>query len=103
TVLPRNQHSRLDLIFVKIERAKELINDLKANISALLDGPPTPYEIVTKDDTNTGETVYYGGSARAVPLRFAAVTGDALQNLRSALDHLAWQLVDAADRTGDRK
>lgn len=84
---------RLDRIVIKIERAEEHIRDLELAVNAFLNGPPPPYEVGTKADPQTGDLIYYIVSIRPTPFKLAAITGDALQNLRSAMDHLVYQLV----------
>ncbi len=75
----------------KVERAKQHIRDLNTEIRAFLDGQP--YTISTKNDLQTRKLIYYVADVRSVPLSIAAITGDVIQNLRSALDHLAYELV----------
>jgi len=36
--------------------------------------------------------VYYLSKVQPIPATIAPIAGDAIQNLRTALDHLAWQL-----------
>ena len=87
---------RIDLIRLKIERAKEHIRNLETEVRAFL--TTKPYRVGTKHKPETGQLVYYLVDVKPVPLRIAVMAGDALQNLRSALDHLAWQLVLANGR-----
>ena len=75
----------------KVERAQQHIRDLNTEIRAFLDGQP--YTISTKNDLQTRKLIYYVADVRSVPLSIAAITGDVIQNLRSALDHLAYELV----------
>lgn len=84
---------RLALIRVKIERAKEHIADLDSAITSFFNG--SGYEIQTKDDPNTGEHICYL-TRLDIPTTIAAIAGDAVHNLRSALDHLACQLFMVA-------
>jgi hypothetical protein len=48
---------------------------------------------VTFDKKSERPWVLLRVTVEPVPLRIATVAGDAVQNLRSALDHLAWQVV----------
>jgi hypothetical protein len=85
---------RLSLIRVKVQGAQEYIRNLNAQIRAFLSTPPEPYVIATKRDPQTRELVYYvSAAAEQVPSRIASIAGDVVQNLRSALDYLAFQLV----------
>jgi hypothetical protein len=75
----------------KIDRAKQHIRDAETTIRTFLD--TKPYVVGTKRNPQTRELIYYLVSVRETPHELAAIAGDALQNLRSALDHLAYQLV----------
>jgi len=85
--------SRVDNIRLKIERAKKHINDLQIEINAFLN--TKPYVISTKQNPQTRQLIYYISSVKDVPSQVALIAGDCLQNIRSALDHLAWQLVES--------
>jgi len=82
---------RISLIQLKIERARERLRELGAAIKAFHD--TKPYVIETKRDPSTRRLIYYLTRALPVPLTVSTIAGDMLQNLRSALDHLAYQLV----------
>jgi hypothetical protein len=81
---------------LKIERAKQHIVDLEGTLRAFYDSKP--YKVGAKHDTQTRKLIYYVASVEDTPPRIALVAGDALQNLRAALDHLAYQLL--LDGTG---
>jgi hypothetical protein len=76
---------------IKIERAKKHLHDLEVEVRSFLDSQP--YRIGIKRDPQTRRPVYYLLSVQDTPLSIAAITGDVIQNLRSALDHLAYQLA----------
>jgi hypothetical protein len=80
---------RLAWIQVKIERAKEHITNLDNVIRDFLDSKP--YQVSTKRDASR-RLVYYLSFVQPTPINIATIAGDVIQNLRSALDHLAWQL-----------
>jgi hypothetical protein len=82
---------RLALIRVKVERAQEHIRDLAVEVRSFL--AANPFVIATKRDPETRQLIYYVASVRETPVRIAAILGDVIHNLRSALDHLAYQLV----------
>ena len=82
---------RIMLIRVKVERAKEHFNNLQTEVRTFL--MAEPYKIRTKHDSETRRLIYYIESVRDTPLRIPIITGDVFQNLRTALDHLAYQLV----------
>jgi hypothetical protein len=75
----------------KVDRAKLHLRELETENGSYFDS--NPYEIRTKRDPNTRRLIYYIASAQPPPVAIAAIAGDILQNLRSALDHLAYQLV----------
>ncbi len=82
---------RLASIRIKIERAKKHIRDLEVEVRSFLDSQP--YKVGAKRNPETRQLVYYLLSVQDAPPTIAAITGDVLQNLRSALDHLAYHLA----------
>ena len=75
---------------LKVERAKQHIADLEVATRAFLDS--NPYEVRAKDDPQTGQLVYEVVSVRDASTCIPLAAGEAIQQLRSALDHLAYQL-----------
>jgi hypothetical protein len=55
-----------------------------------------PGEVVSEEEPNTGRIVLKFRERIPVPPAIPLIIGDALQNLRSALDYLVWELVLAA-------
>lgn len=88
--------SRIDLIYAKLERADKHIRDLDDSIRLFLSNPIPPYAFRFDVDLNASERTYYVVSAEDVPPDVCAIAGDAIHNLRCALDYLVWQLVEAA-------
>jgi hypothetical protein len=84
---------RLAKLLVKLDRAKSHISETEISIRAFMDAKP--YVVSTKRDPQSRRLVYYLSTVREPPDKLSAIIGDALQNLRSTLDHLAWQLVEA--------
>lgn len=89
-----------DLIRFKVKRANEHIEQLKTGIIAFK--ATDPYKISAKRDPQTRKLIYYLVDAQSVPVEIACIAGDALHDLRCALDHLAYRLFrigagDAAD------
>ncbi len=82
---------RLAHIWPKVERAKQHVTELERACHAFLN--TNPYVVGTKQDPQTRKLIYYVASVQAPPASIATITGDVLQNLMSALDHLAYQLV----------
>ena len=81
----------LDGIHVKLARAEELWNELGASLAQFLEG--APYRSEGAFDAETSEWVVRFRLDEEPPLRWGILIGDVVHNLRSALDHLAWQLV----------
>jgi hypothetical protein len=93
-----------DLIGVdlKIARAKDHFADLRNSMDVVVH--PDRYRFVFEYDAETQRHVYTVHDVPAIPPGWSVMVGDILYNLRSALDHLAWQLVlrdggDPGDRT----
>ena len=85
------EKDRLHHITAKVVRADQHIQDLQTQHETFLTA--NPYKIATKRDPETRRLIYYLSQALAPEDRMATTLGDILQNLISALDHLAYQLV----------
>jgi hypothetical protein len=81
----------LTALRVKVHRAKQHVSDVERQVATFLESKP--YQVGTKRELETTKLIYYVVGVAEAPVNIAAVTGDALQNLRSALDHLAYRLV----------
>src|SRR5258708_39516599 len=81
------------VIFSKVERAKKHIEDLNSALDAFWSTEPN--RISFEDNPNSGERSYYLVNVAEIPLEILVIIGDVLHNLRSALDHLAFQLPRA--------
>lgn len=84
--------ANLDGVSVKLRRAKDLVNELRSLIEPLaleatrsIVGAPSP--------TDPSAVIYRATRVPSIDPIAAAIAGDIVHNLRSALDHLAWQLV----------
>ncbi len=86
----------------KINRAKQLKKDLDKVLYDFL--ASQPYKIDTKRDPQSKRLIYFITKADEVPEEISLITGDIIQNLRSALDHLAYQLfmINTGNRTNAR-
>jgi hypothetical protein len=82
---------RLAQITPKLDRAKEHYGQLTREIQEFL--ATVPYKTELKRDPVTRRVVTYLSSVAETPPHLALVAGDVVQNLVSALDHLAYQLV----------
>jgi hypothetical protein len=93
-----SRDQRMRHVALKIKRAKEHITDLQAQVVAFL--KTNPYRVATKRNPDTRQLIYYVESVETTPDCLPLLAGDAIQNLMSALDHLAYQLVccDTADK-----
>lgn len=89
----------LDGCRAKVERATEHVEELGREMSAFL--AQERYRILTEFPSPT-EFVARIELVTDPPLRLGTIVGDALNNLRAALDHLVWQLVIANNETPGR-
>jgi hypothetical protein len=81
-----------DILTAKLEWAKQHLFKLSSRWRKFIDeenGCP----ILSEDNPNTGDRRYYVGNILPIPADIPLITGDAIHNLRSALDHLAYELV----------
>jgi hypothetical protein len=87
-----NADERLALIRTKVERAEQHIQNLDVALRAFLDS--NPYLTARQTDPERPDfMVYWLSGARPIPPLIPLIAGDALANLRGALDHLAFQLA----------
>ncbi len=86
----------------KIQRAEHHRQTYSAALDAFRRENPCP---VIKDlDADTGEPIWVAEhDPTSPPVTMHPIIGDTLYNLRSALDHLAWQLVLANGGTPDNR
>ena len=89
--------SRIGNIAPKIERANKHIRDLEEAIRGFINSDP--YATAPKFNSETRQWEYCLAKATDIPGPILAIAGDAAQNLRSALDYLAWELVAAGGAT----
>jgi hypothetical protein len=93
--------NRLIGVRAKIERSNQHIKDLETAMRAFRD--QNPYGFRIESDPQTGDEIHRVEIRRDTPISLPLVTGDALHNLRSALDHLAWQAHEADGGKPDRQ
>ena len=91
---PLTADQRIALTRVKIARASEHIQDLETRIKSFLDSDP--YKVAVKPHPKFPNALSHHYLATAKPLTtdIPLVAGEAIQQMRSALDHLAWNLVE---------
>lgn len=82
---------RIILVRVKIKRAEKHLRDLAAELLAARNVRTTV--VGPKTSPHTGQTVRGLVTLPRLPFDAVATAGDIVHNLRSALDHLAYQLV----------
>ncbi len=82
---------RLSQVLPKVQRAKEHAAALKQEVLAFLS--TTPYQVGWRHDPTSRKLIYFVSSVKQTPERLPLIVGDVIQNLMSALDHLAFQLV----------
>lgn len=82
---------------LKLARALHHIRELEDEASRWLEKPPI--KLHHSADLRTAERLILAELLEPVPGKLAAMTGDVLHNLRSALDNLAYEL--ALEYTGD--
>lgn len=76
----------------KIARAEEHLKALKAEIAAW--AQPAPYRLAEKRNADTTIISVYVQVLRRTELaRMALIAGDAIHNIRSALDHMVYELA----------
>lgn len=83
--------SRLARVKLKIERAKTHVRDLHDRVA--LFRKSNPDLLVREQDAQTGNYVFR--VRRELPPEFSLIIGDAISNLRGALDHLVCRLIEA--------
>jgi hypothetical protein len=86
---------------LKLERADKHIADLNAAITAFRS--TNPYKVGSKHDLKQDAPLYFMEEVADVPDAIRLIVGDAIHNLRSALDHIAMQLWIAGGRLGNVK
>jgi hypothetical protein len=90
----------LNGVRVKINRAKKHLTDLESSIKAF--DALHPYSVIPDKKTTPGQEIHRFWLNVPIPDEWAAILGDCIHNLRSALDLLAVELVlDGGGTPGD--
>ncbi len=77
--------SKIDRACEHLESYEDVLPDFRKS---------QPYSWASETDLDTGDKVWrVRGQPTAPPFHWNVIIGDCLYNFRSALDHLAWQLV----------
>lgn len=82
--------SALEGVRLKLERAEHVIEKLNESVIAYL--AENAYEVVGEFEPERSEYVIRGRVTKS-SAALAVIAGDVVHNLRSSLDHLAWQLA----------
>jgi hypothetical protein len=94
-------NDRISLIRVKIERAYKHIEDLEDAIRET--AGPVFKSVSVEFEPNTGKPRLQSSPLLIYPPEVPAMAGDAVHNLRSALDHLAFHLVEVGISLGETR
>jgi hypothetical protein len=78
-------------VLLKLARAQAHLEALKAEVRAYWEREP--YRLRPDLDCEAGEYSLYIEISEAAPVQWSVIVGDFIHNLRSALDHMACQLV----------
>ncbi|HSH59159.1 MAG TPA: hypothetical protein VK988_05850 [Acidimicrobiales bacterium] len=81
----------LDGARAKVARAQEHFDTFEREAEAFIRSDP--YEVVCEVEPNGTQYVYRIRIRESPPIRLSICIGGALYNLRSSLDHVAWQLA----------
>ena len=83
---------------MKLDRAKQRMKELEEALQSFY--ATNPFKFSGKADLQAGKVVYAMDSVKDAPDEASLIAGEIIQNLRSALDHLAYQLFLRAGGTG---
>ena len=89
-----------EAIDAKIGRARKELRSLKADIQGFCQ--ERARLIVPEDRGETARWVYRGDTPKP-PIDWSIRVGEFIYNLRSSLDHLVWELVEANGNTPDER
>ena len=87
----------MDDVLAKINRANKHIGDLESLWAAC--GKAHPNGLRVERDPQSGEVHCFVEDLTPIPVEISLIAGDAIQNLRSALDYLACGMVEKIDPT----
>ena len=82
---------RVKHISLKVTRAEKHLQELEKELALFFE--KKPFQVSVKVDEESRKPIYYLSSVSNVPDNIALLTGDIIQNLVTALDHLAYQLI----------
>lgn len=85
----------LSQVRLKLDRANEHIETFRSDLEAFVKGDPPPFGYRTEETARAGksfECVLYAIVREPPPRTLALPIGDAIQNMRTALEYLAYEL-----------
>jgi hypothetical protein len=88
--------------YAKLARAQEHIEAVQRDVNAFLGGYPSPTSLPIKDESEELRDFARRFAGREVPISIRIVAGEAIHQLRSVLDHVAYQLVSLSNPPGDK-
>jgi hypothetical protein len=83
--------SSLESVKQKIVRSAEHLKSLETE--TIRHFSQNPGEVIPEEEPNTGRIILKFTERVPIPTAIPLIIGDALQNLRSSLDYLVWELV----------
>jgi len=83
-------------VMEKVVWAAENLNALKVELRRYLDNKPA--EVVAETEPDTNRLIHRIRPRIPIPVSIPLRIGDCVQNLRSSLDYLVWELVLAANK-----
>ncbi len=87
----RRKHELVSGPLKKIKRAQQHINDLNREVTEFLSRKPFQLRVSEKRDPH--RRIIYIKAKEPIPEIITMILGDAVHNLRSAIDQLAWGIV----------
>jgi hypothetical protein len=87
---------RFESAWQKLDRARKHADDLEAELSAFW--ATDPFEVEPVGTLATGRGAHRVTRIEALPVGIPLIAGDAVHNIRSALDHFACSVVPCPDR-----
>jgi hypothetical protein len=92
-------------VFLKLERAEEHIETVREQVESFRKRNPPPFGFRTEETPGQNKSIKYAlyATIREEPPRELSLpVGDAIQNMRSALDHLIYELATPSGRRSRR-
>jgi hypothetical protein len=88
--------------YLKVRRGQQQLHAVEQLTQRFMNDHPIT--VRTERDPQTGEKVWWvEGKVHSMPRWWSVLLGEGLYDLRSALDHLAWQLVIRAGGAPDKR